>query len=58
VQGGYSDKGEINLEFRKGIADNPKVNSILVVKGDKTNTHWTNWMNYKKTIYAIQEEKE
>jgi len=47
VNKAYTDDGELKIEFRRGSADNPKINSIIIVKGDKSNTHFENWMNYK-----------
>ena len=32
--------GMLTIKFNKGRADNPKVNAIVLVKGERQNTHW------------------
>ena len=32
--------GMLSIKFNKGRADNPKVNAIVLVKGNRQNTHW------------------
>ena len=53
VKGGVDRDNKINLEFRRGSSDNPKVNAIVLVRGGRDNTHYENWLAYKRTLYEI-----
>jgi len=53
VKGGINKNGKLHIEFRRGSADNPKVNAIVLVRGGKENTHFDNWVAYKRTVYEI-----
>lgn len=58
VKGGFPKIDELQVLFRVGASDNPKVNAILLVKGGLENTHFDNFNNYKKTLIDIKREKE
>ena len=57
VKGGIDRDNKMVLDFKRGTADNPKVNAIVMVRGGKENTHFDNWLAYKKTLIEIQKEK-
>ena len=58
VKDGISSTGNLFVQFRKGSADNPKVNAILLVKGNVENTHVHSFNAYKQTLIDIQKERE
>ena len=47
----------LNVHFKVGTADNPKVNAIALIKGGLENTHKENFDLFQQTLIAIQEEK-
>ena len=53
VKGGIDRDNKMVLEFHRGKADNPKVNAIMLVRGGKENTHFENWLAYKRTLIEI-----
>jgi hypothetical protein len=53
VKGGIDRDNKLVLDFKRGSSDNPKVNAILLVRGGKENTHFENWIAYKKTLIEI-----
>jgi hypothetical protein len=50
-------KDALNVHFKVGTADNPKVNAIALIKGGLENTHKENFDLFQQTLIAIQEEK-
>ena len=47
----------LTVKFMKGIEDNPKINAIVLVKGQLKDTHHKSHEAYKNTLYEIQQEK-
>ena len=51
-------KDKFEIKFRRGKADNPKVNAIMLVRGGLDNTHYGTYNAYKEAMLQIQREKE
>ena len=47
VKNAISSDGGLHVRFMKGKADNPKVNAIVLAKGNVENTHVHNFNAYK-----------
>ena len=58
VKDAINSQGSLHIRFQKGKADNPKVNAILLVKGNVENTHVHSFNAYKQTLINIQKERE
>lgn len=54
----FTKAGKIEVVFRKGKADNPKINGLLLVKGGIENTHHSTYRGYKEAMMALQVEKQ
>jgi len=57
IKNGVKD-GQMELKFAKGKADNPKINGIVLVEGDLSNTHHASYFAMKKAFVDVQVEKE
>jgi hypothetical protein len=55
VKGGLTkDKTELIVDFKKGRADNPKVNAILLVKGNaQKSTHKDSYIRYQRFLVQL-----
>ena len=49
--------GMMTIKFKKGKEDNPKINAIVLVRGQKQDTHYSAHAAYKHTLMEIQQEK-
>ena len=50
-------KKQLNVRFRVGKADNPKVNALLLVEGGLENTHFDSMQAMKAELIAIAQER-
>ena len=48
---------KLTINFLKGKADNPKINALVLVKGQLKDTHHKSHEAYKQTLIDIQQEK-
>ena len=51
-------KDKVEIKFKRGKNDNPKVNAIMLVRGGLENTHYGTYNAYKEAMLQIQREKE
>lgn len=59
IEGGYNAEEEtMKLIFRKGQSDNPKINAIVVVKGNLGDTDYEAFKNSLDELEKAKEEKE
>ena len=57
VNNGIRDS-QLEIKFVKGLADNPKVNAIMLVQGGVENTHKDTYEQYRVTMSQIQQDKQ
>lgn len=59
IENGYDiEEGTLELIFKKGLKDNPKINAILVVKGTLADTDYENFKNQLDDLEKEKAEKE
>ena len=59
AEGAYNEEtGILTINFIKGERDNPKINSILLVKGTLADTDYENFKNQFEELERLKQEKE
>lgn len=53
VKSAFNKSSQIVVSFNKGLADNPKVNAIMLVKGGVENTHKGTYEAYKESMMQL-----
>mgnify|MGYP007095145653 CR=1 FL=1 len=53
VNNAFTSTGKIEITFKHGKADNPKVNAILLVRGGLENTHHGTYRGYKEAMMQM-----